>query len=385
MKEHLQRARLRRATPLLIDVALFLLVLGPTTGWAARSGVDVPYAFLLGLAQSLPLLFRRRYPLTVFGLVVATALGVELAYNSLPPFASALAMYTVASHVDRRRSLHAGLIGLIVLSASPLFLHGQSEERIGHLVVIHLLGFAAAWIIGDNVRTRRTYLRELEERAERLEREREESARLAVREEQERIARELHDVIAHSVSVMVVQATAAREIFESQPERAREALRSIEESGRAALTELRRLLGIVRSPERGRREPQPRLSELEPLVEQVRATGLDVELEMDESLDELPAGLDLSAYRIVQEALTNTLKHAQASCARVRITGSDRELLIEVTDDGAGASEAFEEGHGLIGMRERVSMLGGELEAGTQNGGGFAVRARLPLEREPAP
>jgi signal transduction histidine kinase len=381
MRERLQRRRTGRLTPVLIDVALFLLVLAPTTAWADRS-TKLAYAIPLGLAQTLPLLVRRRFPLTVFALVVVAALFFELRYESLPPFASALAMYTVAAHVDRRTSLHAGLFGLIVLSASPLFLQEQTDERIGHLVIVHLIGFTSAWIVGDNVRAHRAYLRELEERTERLEREQRESAQRATREEQERIARELHDVIAHSVSVMVVQAAAARDVFERQPERALEALSSIEESGRSALTELRRLLGIVRTQDPESREPQPGLAGLESLVEQVRATGLEVELELEASLGELPAGVGLSAYRIVQEALTNTLKHSRASRARVQIARRGQELTIEVSDNGSGAGDTAGDGHGLIGMRERVALLGGELEAGAQAGGGFAVKVRLPIGRK---
>ncbi|MGA9760927.1 MAG: sensor histidine kinase [Gaiellaceae bacterium] len=386
MRERLQRRGSGRIRPVLIDVALFLLVLAATTAWADRD-TRLVYAIPLGLAQALPLLVRRRYPLTVFAVVVVAALFFELRYESLPPFASALAMYTVASHVvDRRSSLHAGLLGLIVLSTSPLFLQEQSDEQIGHLVIVHLIGFTVAWIVGDNVRAHRAYLSELEERAERLEREKGEHARHAAAEEQARIARELHDVIAHSVSVMVVQAAAARDVFEQKPERALEALSSIEESGRSALTELRRLLGIVRAEESEEREPQPGMTELGALIDKVRATGLEVELELDTSLGELPAGVELSVYRIVQEALTNTLKHAQASRARVEIARGrgchGRELTIEVSDNGSGPGERAEDGHGLIGMRERVALLGGELEAGPRAGGGFAVKVRLPLGRK---
>jgi signal transduction histidine kinase len=180
---------------------------------------------------------------------------------------------------------------------------------------------------------------------------------------------------------MVVQAAAANDVFERQPERAREALRSIEESGRSALTELRRLLGIVRSSERGRLDPQPGLAALEELIEQVRTTGLEVKLELKGRLGELPAGVDLSAYRIVQEALTNTLKHAQATHARVQLERNEHELAIEVTDDGAGQGNESTNGHGLIGMQERVALLGGGLEAGPEENGGFAVKARFPLDR----
>jgi signal transduction histidine kinase len=233
----------------------------------------------------------------------------------------------------------------------------------------------AGWLLGDNLRTRRAYLSELEARAERLEREQEESARRAAAEEQARIARELHDVLAHNVSVMVVQAAAANDVFETQPQRARQALRDIERTGRSALTELRRLLGRVRQTDFA---PQPGLSGLEALVDGVRAAGLPVTLRVEGELDDLPAGLDLSAYRIVQEALTNAIKHAGASAAEVRVRRTADEVELEVVDDGAGPS-GNGRGQGLIGMRERASLLGGEVEAGPKPGGGFRVRAKLPL------
>src|ERR671937_2433814 len=235
----------------------------------------------------------------------------------------------------------------------------------------------AAWLLGDNLRTRRAYLRELEARAERLEREQEESARRAAAEDHARIARELHDVLAHNVSVMVVQAAAADDVFETQPDRAREALRAIERTGRGALTELRRLLGSVRTT--GTEfAPQPGLAGLGTLVEGVRAAGLPVTLHVEGELDDLPAGLDLSAYRIVQEALTNAIKHADASLAEVRVRRTADGVELEVVDDGVGPAENGR-GQGLIGMRERASLLGGEVEAGPQPGGGFRVKATLPL------
>jgi signal transduction histidine kinase len=360
----------------LIDIGLVALLLPPTFVWATRSH-SLALAAAPVLAQTLPLFVRRYYPLTVLGIVLAASISTQFVVGVLPPFALALAIYTVAAHTERRVSLWAGALTLLAL---PLVLIQRvgfnTGESLMHLVVF----VAAAWILGDNLRTKRAYYRELEERAERLEREREENVRRATAEEQERIARELHDVIAHSVSVMVVQAAAANDVFERQPERAREALRSIEESGRSALTELRRLLGIVRATERGRFEPQPGLATLEELIENVRATGLEVKLELDGELGELPSGVDLSAYRIVQEALTNTLKHAQATRARVRLDRRDHELAIEVTDDGAGPVEESANGHGLIGMRERVALLGGVLEAGPGESGGFSVKARFPLE-----
>ena len=360
----------------LIDIGLVALLLPPTFFWATRHHSPAVAAAPV-LLQTLPLLLRRRYPLTVLAVVLSASVATQYVVGALPPFALALAVYTVASHTERRTALRAGLVALVALLGLLIPRVGlNASESILHLVVF----VAAAWILGDSVRTKRAYYRELEERAERLEREREENVRRAAAEEQARIARELHDVIAHSVSVMVVQAAAANDIFERQPERAREALRSIEESGRSALTELRRLLGIVRTHERGRLDPQPGLAALEELIEQVRATGLEVELELNGELGELPSGVDLSTYRIVQEALTNTLKHAQATHVRVRLGRRAHELAIEVADDGVGPGKESANGHGLIGMRERVALLGGTLETGPGESGGFAVKVRFPLE-----
>ena len=240
---------------------------------------------------------------------------------------------------------------------------------------------AAAWILGDNLRTRRAYLRELEEKAERLERERAERDQRAATEEQARIARELHDVIAHNVSVMVLQAAGGREVFDADPRGARAALASIETTGREALAELRRLLGVARASEDGVSvAPQPGLSGLETLVEQVRAAGLAVELVFEGERHSVPAGIELSAYRVVQEALTNTLRHAFARHSWVFVRRTDDELELEVLDVGAGPSRTGSgDGRGLVGMRERVGLFGGEFEAGPRPDGGFRVHARFPL------
>ena len=231
------------------------------------------------------------------------------------------------------------------------------------------------------MRTRRAYFAELEEKADRLEREREANVKRAAAEEQARISRELHDVIAHNVSVMTVQAAAARDVFEKDPERAREALGSIESTGRAALTELRRLLSAVREGSQPELAPQPGLGALEELAAQVRRAGLDVQLNVEGERPPLPAALDLSAYRIVQEALTNTLKHAAATRAWVDVRFGDSEVDVSVRDDGIGAAAngGAGSGRGLVGMRERVELFGGQLEAGPRGGSGYAVTARLPL------
>ena len=369
------RTRIQELRAGLIDIGLVALIIPISFVWATRSH-SVAIAAAPVLLQSLPLLLRRRYPLPVLAVVLPAAIATQFIVGVLPPFALGLALYTVASHTERRIAFRAGSVTLVALAVLLATRTGpNARESVVRLIIIA----CATWILGDNVRTKRAYYRELEERAERLEREREDNIRRAAAEEQGRIARELHDVIAHSVSVMVVQAAAAIDIFERQPERAKEALLSIEESGRSALTELRRLLGVVRSDERGRLEPQPGLAALEELLDQVRSTGLEVELRLDGELSELPSGVDLSAYRIVQEALTNTLKHARATRVLVHLERRERELTIEVTDDGAGSGEESANGHGLIGMRERAALLGGELEVGAQGGGGFAVRVRLPI------
>ena len=350
--------------PRLVDVVL-VAVLIPAS--ALEVGLRSSFENRIGFALllSLPLLVRRRRPVAVLAFVVAATLAEEAVLHRTMQLPATLAVYTVAAHCGRDSSIRAGDLAVLLL-------------------FIPLTGFIewgppipaiAAWVLGDNLRIRRAYLRELEARAERLEREQEESVRRATAEEQARIARELHDVIAHNVSVMVVQAAAADDVFETQPARAREALQAIERTGRAALTELRRLLDGVRTTEFA---PQPGLAGLDALVEGVRAAGLPVTLEVEGELGDLPAGLDLSAYRIVQEALTNAIKHAGASAAEVRVRRTSDEVELEVVDDGV-APVSNGRGQGLIGMRERASLLGGEVEAGPQPGGGFCVKAKLPL------
>jgi signal transduction histidine kinase len=365
-----------RRHPALVDVALVAGLLAVNVGSAARN-THAPIGVALALLATLPLLFRRRWPIAVLAWTVGATVALTELQRTFLPFAIALALYTVAAHCDRRRALIAGGATLALMLGPALHDVGYTAgPAAGRLVV-----FVVAWLIGDSLRSRRAYTAALEEKAERLEREREANERRAAAEEQARIARELHDVIAHSVSVMVVQAAAANDVFESHPARAREAVRSIEQTGRAALTELRRLLGIVRAPDDEPYEPQPGLDRLGDLLERVRGAGLAVALRIEGEPRPLPAAVDLSAYRVVQEALTNTLKHADASRADVAVRYADGELAIEIRDDGSGAEANGETGgHGLIGMRERVGMFGGDLVVGPAGGGGFAVAARFPLE-----
>lgn len=238
------------------------------------------------------------------------------------------------------------------------------------------------WLLDNAVRDRRAVVRALAERAERLEKEHELEMRVAVADERMRIARELQDVVAHSVSVMVVQAGAARRLLQRRPERVADALLSVESTGREALTELRRLLGPLTDRDgRAALTPPPGLAELDALVERLARAGLQVDVRVEGAPRALPPGLDVTVYRIVQEALTNVIEHAGGAHTEVVVRYRDQELELEVLDAGGGdAAVAMGAGRGLLGMRERAALYGGELEAGPRPEGGFAVRARLPVE-----
>jgi signal transduction histidine kinase len=243
------------------------------------------------------------------------------------------------------------------------------------------------WALGAYVQTRRRYTRALEERASQLEPEREQLARMAVQEERTAIARELHDIVAHSVSVMLVGVRGARDAMRRSPSVAQEVLHGVERSGEQSLHELRRVLAVLRAADDdAEHRPQPSLDDLGELVDGYRATGLPVRLVLAGEPPRLPGGLELSVYRIVQEALTNAIKHADASHVTVSLRCNDSRLDVEISDDGAAspvrARSGYESGQGIIGMRERVALLGGELEAGHRRTGGFRVAARLPLRGE---
>jgi signal transduction histidine kinase len=351
---------------MLLALALFYVVAGKKLH---RSADGLPIA----VVEILPLLVRRRFPLAVLAVVTAAALVEVAVYGSaILPFAAAFAVYTAAANLDRRTSLIAS-----ATSGAALLLFALARGGYGAFLDI-ALPFGVAWVVGDSLGTRRAYLSELELRAEWLEREQQAEAARAVAEEQARIARELHDVIAHSVSVMVVHAAAGRAAFDQRPQRACEALETIESTGRSALGELRRLLGAVRDGDPNY-EPQPGLSRLASLIDQVRGSGLEVVLEVEGSPIPLPAALELSAYRVVQEALTNTLKHAQASHVDVHLHYRANQLEIEVRDNGTGKGNAAGGGSGLIGMRERVAAVGGTLSTGVAPSGGYLVKASVPL------
>ena len=331
-------------------------------------------AVALGALVALPLAWRSRAPLAAVGASSAAfaALGVMTddaalgLQTVLLPFV--LAAYAAGAQPALRRAQVA--LALVLLA------HAVKEPD--DLVVMGPL-FAGVWFVGRLAENRRRLAAQLEERATVLELDRSEHARLAIAEERARIARELHDVVAHSVSVMVVQAGAERlALGEDRPE-TRQALAEIERTGRHAMAEMRRLVGMLRADdEEIALAPLPSLAHLEALADHVTAAGLPVRLEVAGEPRELPPGIDISGYRIVQEALTNALKHAGPATARVRVRYGDDDLEIDVADDGRGGDPATATGHGLAGMRERVAVYGGELTADGRDGG-FRVRARLPI------
>jgi signal transduction histidine kinase len=275
---------------------------------------------------------------------------------------------------------HRSQLGLAVLVAGATIIVSNDPRRTtGEFLSIPVL-LAVGWAAGRTLRERAVQAREADVRAARAERERETAARLGVAEERARIARELHDIVAHSVSVMVLQVGAVRHTLPATLARETEALRDVEATGRTALAEMRRLLGAMREDRDGpEMAPQPGLGNLDALFAQVRRAGLPVELHVEGDPLPLPAAIDLSAYRIVQEGLTNALKHAGASRADVEIRYGAGELRIEVRDDGRGPAGGDGLGHGLVGIGERVKLYGGEMSAGPASGGGFVLNTRLPI------
>ena len=351
-----------------------------------------PLAVLLSLLQTLPLAFRRRAPLpsfalTIIGVCAYYALGYEVTDGTLATF---VGVYTVAAHEDRRRSLVA--LGLLAFGMTWYWLTRAEPFDPTTPIWIGILGLLS-WGLGEHVRTRRAYTAEVEALAERLDRARALEARQAAWQERARLARELHDVIGHTVNVMVIQAGAGRRTLASDRGLAERAFQTIESTGREALDELDRLLGILRTEEdEPDLPPQPGLDQLRTLAGRFEDSGLPVEIRIQGEEVPLPRSLDQSAYRIIQEALTNALRHARGATAHVEVRYCNDRLELEVANDGqagngsesaAGrrSSDSDRQGRrsGLVGIRERVALFGGELEAGPVAGGGFVVRCRLPV------
>ena len=378
-----------RTHPLTVDAGIALLclvgLLLPLLVHADACGCPpIPgWAYALVLAQSLPLAWRRRAPFTV-SLVVGLAAGAH-GIAPLPepplPFGALIGFYTAAAYASPLLSYVTLAIGAVAIPVGVLVSVGRSDMLD---YAFNYLAFGASWLLGYSARTRRAYTAEVERRATELERTRDAEAARAVAEERTRIARELHDVIAHHVSMMVIQAEAGPVVVNDRPAAAVQAFESISTTGRQALTEMRRLLGVLRDGNPHGSEPplapQPSLDRLDELVAQQRAAGLDVDLRTEGEPRALPPSVELSAYRLIQEALTNVRRHSGAARARVVVRYRVDALDLEIVDPGPGRSATPNgAGHGLVGMRERVALLGGTIVAGPLPGGGYGVRARLPL------
>ena len=372
-----------------LDGALAALVFFPLgvggvlEGWSGRGEPWAGAALLLAGAQSVPLFWRRRRPLTVLAVVgpavaAIVALGLQMAASVV---AMVIAVYSVSVHAEPRpRLVVAGLVVAAILVGVGGGLISGWHDVVPFLTPIAAISLVG-WVVGDYLRNRRRYLAGLEARAEALAVEVEDTRRLAAEEERLRIARELHDVVAHNVSVMAIQAGAAR--MAGGGETASRALESIEVAARDTVNELSRLLGVLRRDDgRPARGPQPGLEQLDALLKPAREAGLAVALHVTGERRPLPAALDVSAYRIVQEAITNVLKHSAASRLDVAVGYGAGMLTLTIADDGRGSPAAVigtSTGHGLIGMRERVALFQGELKLVSTPVGGFTVTVRLPL------
>ncbi len=369
--------------------ALFdLLIFVVTTVAQAQPNTPAPKPWYITIpliiGAVLPLVFRRRYPVVSAYLVLLIGIphsALELGIASLA--GSCVATYTVVVYVNRKHTLLFVLANVAVMAVQlPIQTDNPTELVIA--VLVGSASLAISWILGEFVGARRAYQAEVEARLHLLETERDQQARIAVAEERARIARELHDVVAHAVSVIVVQADGAALTVATQPDLAERAVKTISSTGREALTELRRLLGVLRSEQADEeRTPQPGTKSLSELAERVRAVGLPVRLEIEGVIDDLPAGVGLGIYRIVQEALTNSLKHAgPGASALVRLERTADRVYLSISDDGLTGRRALvglAGGNGLIGMRERAHVFGGTLRAGPQPGGGWRVQAVLPV------
>ena len=330
----------------------------------------------------LPIVARRRFPFAGPAVYWLLAAGITFVDPLLIPYASALFVVGMADAFllgNLRDSRRAGAGLAVVVGSAVTIVYNVPGHSVSQLVLVPL-EFAVSWVAGFAVRARAEQAEAAEVRAAAAELERDAAARVAVAEERARIARELHDIVAHAVSVMVLQVGAVRHKLPDALAEDRDALSGVERVGRAALTEMRRLLAVMRRDgDRAELAPQPGLDGLDSLVKDIGRAGLPVELHVEGEPFPLPRGIDLSAYRIAQEAVTNALKHAHASHADVTICYAPEEVQIQVRDNGQGAVTSNGHGHGLIGIRERVKLYGGDMTAGTADGGGFLLSTRLPV------
>ena len=371
--------RLRRLDRRWIDRAIATVILAAgVIELFARVGTPGPLSVAIMVVGYSTLYWRRSRPVVAGTVMLAMWILFNLAGDDvksiqMPLMAALFAGYAMGAYTDGREARIAPFVILVGVTGVT----STWEEQVFTDYIFPTAFVLIAWLAGRGVRTRTRLTEELHEAAVQAQEAHEEEVARAAADERRRIAREMHDVVAHSVSVMVVQAGGARRILERDPARSVDAAAHIEEVGRAALTEMRRLLGVLHHGDA--RAPQPGMGRLEALVERTRAAGLPVSLTVEGEPRSLPAGMDLAAYRVVQEALTNAIKHAGAAPTEVTVRWEPDHLELEIVDTGAPAANGNGGGHGLVGMEERVRLYDGELRAGRRAGGGFEVVARLPL------
>ncbi|WP_157440201.1 sensor histidine kinase [Actinokineospora inagensis] len=372
-------------------IAAMLACMELVSVFAVPGGVNQVVYWLVGIGLLAPLVIRRRDPLLAGYLILASGFAQLITHGPNPggidarirvaDIALGMALYTIVAYIGRRQGALYVLWLAIGTVLWAVWRMGLPQGILPTLVIVVI--FAFCWVLGEFSGARAAYHREVEQRLALLETERDQQARIAVGQERARIARELHDVVAHAVSVIVVQADGAAYAVRKQPDLAEKAIRTISATGREALTELRRLLGVLRSDDtESDRAPQPGAQSISDLAERVRAIGVPVRLDLTGELDDLPAGVGLGIYRIVQEALTNTIKHAgPGATAAVQVRRVGDRVELDISDCGSGAPRhgLAVGGNGLIGMRERANVFGGTLQAGPQPDGGWRVRAVLPV------
>lgn len=382
-----EERRREQITDIALALGMLALSVGSVAVWQQDLGEGVRPLDLLGYilmaGQTLPIIWRRRYPVAVLSVIVV-AFMIDRGINypsSWAFFGIAFAIYTIGSQLPPKRSLLVGaiaidvvllwtLVGVLMTDVSPFALASE----------VAVLGFP--FLVGRETYFRQRRMVELETRAIQAEHQREQEATDAVTRERIRIARELHDVVAHEITVMTIQSAAARRILRKDPDQADSAMQSAEEAGHRALTEIRRLLGMLRTTDPRATDPQPGMDSLEHLVAQLNDAGMTTRLTMTGDIRPLPLGVDINAYRIIQESLTNTLKHGGPEAhAEIKVDFDRDELQIEVTDNGRGAAANAHNssGQGLVGMHERIALLDGNLHAGPRPGGGYRVNARIPI------
>jgi signal transduction histidine kinase len=372
----------------IIALALVFLTVLHANRPAPLSTRGTSVVFVVGVIAAVSIALRRRYPMFALALfTVATCVATAaVQVNYVEPLI-AIPAYQVASTYDRRRSLLA-IAGACVLVLVAVLVQINVHTR-GSIAATAIVALVAAWFVGDSVRVRRTYVAGLAEQTAQRQREMLERSQRSVAEERLQIARELHDVVAHSLSVIAVQSGVGRHVIDEHPTQAKKALAAIESTSRDALGELRRMLGVLRHDDDRPAAliPDPGVSQLPLLIEQVRTTGVEVNLDTHSVMAKgLSATADLAVYRIVQEALTNVVKHAGNAKVSVELRDEFDALVLEILDDGGGAvvpypqsTDVLQEHHGIIGMRERVALYGGVFEARPRPEGGFRVMARLPF------